>query len=74
MRYFGGYENYLRHWLFRIVRQVAMRRSGGKCERCGEVATEVHHNAYPTWGAFDTPGNIIAVCHACHCVIEKKER
>lgn len=69
-----GYDRYLSHWLFRIVRGVVMRRADGRCEKCGEKATEVHHLTYPEWGSFDTPTNMIAVCHACHCLIENKEK
>lgn len=61
------YEEYLRHPLYRIARCVAMARANGLCEKCrGASASEVHHLKYPLWGTFDTPSNLLAVCHQCH--------
>lgn len=66
--HYVGYGEYRRHWLFRVLRQFVMRRSGGKCEVCYKrEATEVHHQQYPAWGSFDTPANMKAICHECHC-------
>lgn len=71
--HYDGYEEYLRHPVFRAARACAMRRARGRCERCGQVPpTEVHHVRYPLWGAFDTADNLQAVCHGCHCEIENK--
>jgi hypothetical protein len=43
------------------------------CERChGRPPTEPHHLRYPSWGTFDVPENMIAVCHPCHCQIHGK--
>lgn len=72
MSHYSGYEMYLRHWLFKVARSVALSRSNGSCE-CGAAATEIHHKAYPAWGAFDTPTNLVAVCHTCHCKKHQKE-
>jgi hypothetical protein len=67
------YDEYLRHPLYRIARSVAMERANGICERCGHaLATETHHQKYPAWDTFDTPSNLLAVCHPCHCEIENK--
>ena len=80
--HFSSYDQYLSHWLFRAIRKAAMRKSGGKCVKCGAVATQVHHwrrknprkktgkpeFEYPRpWGAFDVPDNIWPICYACHC-------
>lgn len=62
------YREYLQHPKFKAIRSVVMKRAGGVCEDCNIAsATEVHHLRYPKWGAFDTPDNLIAICHACHC-------
>lgn len=67
------YKKYLKHPLFLKIRSVVMRSANYTC-KCGERATEVHHLDYPPWGAFDTPDNMIAVCHKCHCEIETKKK
>lgn len=60
--------DYLHHPVFKAVRTVAMNRHNGLCQECRAVATEVHHQSYPKpWGSFDTPGNLIPLCHDCHC-------
>jgi hypothetical protein len=73
--HYQGYENYREHWLFRAVRSAVMRRAGNVCEQCGKrAATEVHHLKYPLWGTFDTPSNLKALCHECHCEAHDKAR
>jgi hypothetical protein len=69
------YQEYLQHPRYRAVRQQAINRSGGVCERCGvNVVTEVHHIEYPAWGTFEANAdNLQAVCHDCHCEIHDKE-
>jgi hypothetical protein len=67
------YEEYLRHPRFLAVRAEAFKRAGGRCERCGAIATEPHHLRYPPWGEFDTVDDLLVVCHDCHCWIEGKE-
>jgi hypothetical protein len=67
------YLEYLRHPRFLVIRAKAMTRAAGKCERCQRrPPSEVHHLAYPRWGTFDVPENLLAVCHSCHCVLEGK--
>ncbi len=72
--YFRSYREYLRHPVFRIVRQIAMEAAGYRCQRCRRAcATEVHHHdGYPPWGTFDVPSKLMPVCHQCHCVLEGK--
>jgi hypothetical protein len=69
---YHNYAEYLRHPRFRAVRAIAFKRANGRCERCGAIATEVHHLRYPPWGEFDVPANLLVVCHKCHCQIEGK--
>lgn len=68
MPHYVGYDAYRRHWLFRAIRRfVIAERANGMCEVCeASPATEVHHEKYPAWGAFDSPGNMKAICHECH--------
>lgn len=74
MAWYLSYDQYLKSPLFRAVRDIEMRESGGICRKCGSIATEVHHrsvsgkeSAYPPWGCWEVPGNIEAICHECHC-------
>lgn len=71
MSEYKSYAEYLQTPEFLRVRGEVMRRSRGHCEcdtdgPCHRSATEVHHLRYPAWGTFDTPDNLIAVCHECH--------
>ena len=66
--HYQSYPAYRGQPLYRIARSVVLKRANGMCEKC-EVApaTEVHHLRYPAWGTFDTPSNLVAICHPCHC-------
>lgn len=65
---YASYAEYLRSPIFRVVRSLALRRTGGRCA-CGAEAHEVHHpeGRYPPWGTFDVPADLSPICHACHC-------
>jgi hypothetical protein len=79
MSEYANYSEYLRHPRFRSVVDYIFRRANQRCEnsieingevaRCERKATEPHHIKYCKWGEFDTPENLIAVCHECHCVL-----
>ncbi len=74
MLHFRSYREYLNHWVFKVIRAVAMGKTAGKCSHCGALATEVHHLTYPKpWGAFDVPANLQPLCHACHCLTHGKD-
>lgn len=75
VRPYKTYTEYLAHPRYKAVRQQAIERSRGTCERChSAVATEVHHLRYPKWGTFETDASgLLAVCHRCHCEVEGKE-
>jgi len=68
MAWYRSYREYLNSDPFLSIRRHVMRRAGGRCEICRvTIATEVHHLVYPTWGTWDSPTNLKAICHACHC-------
>lgn len=70
---YSSYGEYLTLPQFRAVRQAVMDAAGHICQMCGvQAASEVHHRVYPAWGYIDRPENLIAVCHPCHCAIERK--
>lgn len=75
MAHFHTYQDYLKHWVFKAMRETAMRTTGGRCAKCGALATEVHHLSYPKpWGAFDVPKNLLPICHECHCKEHPEEK
>ena len=44
-----------------------LERAGGKCERCGEPATIVHHKDYQNWALGEEELlDLEAVCRRCH--------
>lgn len=69
------YREYLHHPDFLNVRDIAFRRSRGKCECCREKSpTEVHHLVYPEWGTIERDARfLLAICHKCHCEIHRKD-
>lgn len=71
----NSYEDYLHSPEFGKVRQERMIFAKFRCEICNKVATEVNHRKYANWrvGEVDTVGNIIAICHECHCKYHGKE-
>ncbi len=60
-----AYQWYLRSPAWRERRTAAFRRANGNCERCGEPATEVHHNNYLNLFA-ERPNDLEALCRKCH--------
>lgn len=58
-----------------LVKEYAIKRSGGECEGCGEVPfmkdggepyLEVHHLHRRSDGGPDHPENVVALCPNCH--------
>lgn len=73
---FLSYDDYLRSAEFSVIRKQVFQRANGVCEVCHKQhATEPHHIKYSNWhdGELDTPANLVAVCHPCHCKIHHKE-
>jgi len=70
-----SYNDYLTSSEFAKVKKERFALAGGKCEICGDIATEPHHKIYADWrnGDVDKVDNLIVVCHACHCKIHGKE-
>lgn len=51
---------------WRRRRARAIRRAGGKCQRCGSTERlEAHHLTYVRLGR-EKPADLIVLCHACH--------
>ena len=76
MTKYSTYAEYLKTPEFRAVREAVLAQAAWLCRAeimsdngpdvCLKPATEVHHVQYCRWGEFDTPENLIAVCHECH--------
>ena len=68
---FASYADYLQSDKWQKIRTRVLRRAGYRCEVCGGVATQVHHNLY---GRKQLTGRSLkglkAVCKSCHEKIE----
>jgi hypothetical protein len=57
-------------WSERSTRLAVPNRSGGRCEYCGAVATNMHHRKARSQGGLWTPANILHMCGSgtvgCH--------
>ena len=51
---------------WRRLRAAALRRDGGRCQRCGAEAVEVHHVVPMSAGGADTLDNVLSLCEPCH--------
>jgi hypothetical protein len=63
-----AYVAYLRSPEWATRRAEALARAGGRCERCGAPAREVHHRTYERVGA-ERPEDLQALCAPCHRVV-----
>jgi 5-methylcytosine-specific restriction endonuclease McrA len=59
------YDDFLKSPEWAATRAVALKRAGGRCERCGAPAREVHHLTYERVGA-ERPEDLQALCAPCH--------
>jgi hypothetical protein len=60
------YKKYLKSPQWREQREVALTRSDGFCQFCGDFAANVHHAKYPKRFGLEHPHNLIPVCKRCH--------
>lgn len=61
----GSYDAYLQSAHWRAIREWALERSDGRCERCGSRAEDVHHRSYERVGC-ELPEDLEALCRSCH--------
>ena len=68
------YADYLRSAHWQDKRAGAIRRAGGRCERCGRAGRlDVHHITYARLGC-EADGDLVALCRACHEVMHEYRR
>lgn len=66
MSFQAGYGQYLRTSAWASKRAAVLKRCGGVCEGCGNVAaTEVHHLTYDNVGD-ELLFQLVGVCRGCH--------
>ena len=64
---------------WRRCRESYLKSQGYICERCGDVATMVHHKVYLTNRNYQNAelslgfGNLMAVCMECHNTIHHRK-
>lgn len=60
------YHEYMRSCAWRRVRKAALKRTGGKCERCDSTSRlHVHHLTYARLGG-ERPEDLQVLCEPCH--------
>lgn len=69
------YKRYLRTQNWQKLRFEVLKRSGGKCERCGYQpwkpnGLQIHHLSYDRVG-HESLEDLIAICPRCHMEIHK---
>lgn len=62
------YKKYLQSSDWLTNRDLALERTSGFCQFCGEVATQVHHAKYPKRFGEEHPHSLIPVCERCHSI------
>lgn len=70
-----AYKRYLRTKNWQKLRFKVLKRSGGKCERCGyqpykRGGLQIHHLSYDRVG-HESLEDLIAICPRCHMEIHK---
>ena len=52
-------KNYMRHYGYGEQDIIL-------CEKCGQVAVDIHHKKLKSQGGTDDMDNLIALCRRCH--------
>ena len=67
------YKKHLRSGRWRRLRQSALSRSGGKCERCGEETRwlDCHHLNYDRFG-HERLEDLAVLCVPCHIIADRE--
>jgi hypothetical protein len=60
------YQRYLRSSEWREHRDLALFRTSGFCQFCGNFAAHVHHVRYPKQFGEEHPNSLVPVCDQCH--------
>jgi hypothetical protein len=60
------YQRYLQSSEWRDHRDLALARTSGFCQFCGNFAAHVHHVRYPKQFGHEHPNSLIPVCDQCH--------
>jgi 5-methylcytosine-specific restriction endonuclease McrA len=56
----------------RRFRAAALRKTGGRCARCGSrEGVEAHHRVPLADGGTNAPEQAVPLCHACHLEVTR---
>jgi 5-methylcytosine-specific restriction endonuclease McrA len=58
------YSEYLELTYWMVLRRNKLESTNGRCQVCGEVATQVHHIKYHLFA--ETFEDLLSVCNDCH--------
>ena len=67
------YPHYLDSPEWKQLRRQVLVRANGRCEKCGALASEVHHKTYVHVGN-EALEDLVALCSSCHRKIHKKSK
>ena len=71
------YTEHLASPAWRRIRESALARAGGRCERCGKPFgshdLEVHHRHYDTLGR-ESLSDVVVLCRPCHRKADEDRR
>ena len=65
------YEGYLQSEEWNELREAVSYRCKGKCQRCGNSGSELHHRKYERLGR-ERPADLEWLCAKCHRGIHEK--
>ena len=67
-----NYYAYLKSDKWKEKRKQVLEIARGKCEKCGKLASEVHHETYKRLG-HEWLIDLTALCRGCHSKIHGKD-
>lgn len=53
---------------YRKICELVDERDGHRCVICGSPYIQHHHIIFRSSGGWDTPGNLVCLCSACHSI------
>lgn len=61
-------------WRWQQIRQAVLARDGGRCQLCGDTATQIDHIVPRAAGGANGMDNLRSLCARCHAIITARQR
>ena len=65
------YRRYMASPVWHERRKIILARDGHRCQRCGAIATDVHHKTYARLGNEDKE-DLVSLCRPCHAKADQE--